>query len=131
MIGTIRQTVTTGIRSDWATIPALQSLRVTDTERSIGEIRKPIALVRQKTIGKDPSAPLSHRRVGFLLTIISPLADADRASDELEPFVWAALDYLDPRYLHEEAEVVGWRVSDSLSYLAYDIPFTVIASKEN
>lgn len=121
----VRDDIRAQFQTDWADNPNLDGVRVVVAERELGDIREPVALIRQKSIGKESSAPLSHRRVGMLLTIISPRDDADAAADELDTLVFAALDYLDPKYLHDDAEAVGYN-----NRFAYDIPFTVIASKE-
>lgn len=113
------------IKTDWASIPALAGVRVIATERELDDITQPTALIRGKSIARTPGAPLSHRTRGLLLTLISPHLDLDRASDQLEPLTWAALDYLDPRYQHDDATDVGYG-----KRFANDIPFTVIASKE-
>jgi hypothetical protein len=61
----------------------------------------------------------------LLLTLISPFEDFDKAGDDLDALVYAALDYLDTRYIHEDATAVMYG-----DRLAYDIPFTVTASKD-
>lgn len=106
-----------------AVFPALV---VTATESAIGDVRKPTLLIRRKTVDVFPDAPLSHRNVGVLLTLISPYLDLDEAADQLDGHVLPVLDWLDSRYLHEPASVVGWNGNR----LAYDIPATITASKE-
>ena len=121
----IRTDLADALRTDWASIPALGGVRVVATERELDDVTVPTALIRQKTVTRTPQAPQSHRSIGILLTLISPHLDLDRAGDQLDDIVPAALDYLDPRYGHEEATAVGYA-----KRLAYDIPLTVIASKE-
>lgn len=121
----VRKATEAAIKADWAAIPALAGVRVVATERELDDIQDPTALIRGKSIDRTPAAPLTHRNVGLLLTLISPHMDLDLAGDQLDEIAAAALDYLDPRYSHEPATVVGYG-----SRLAYDIPFTVIASKE-
>ena len=60
----------------------------------------------------------------MLCTLISPLLDLDKAATQLDALVEALLDYLDTRYKHDDATVVGYT-----ERLAYDIPITVIAKK--
>lgn len=122
----IRHDLGATFASDWKTIPALKGLDVVVTEKPLGDIRKPTALVRGKSVGREPAAPQSHRRVGCLLTIISPSGDLDKASDELDDLSWAVLDYLDKKFPHEDAEWVGY----GSRLLAVDIPVTVIAQKD-
>jgi hypothetical protein len=121
----VRSEIAAQFSDDWDAIPALAGVRIVVTEREIDDPDRATALIRQRTIGKHPSAPMSHRQVGLLLTLISPHLDLDRAANELDELVTEALDYLDPRYLHEDAQSVGYNERS-----AYDIPFTVIAQKE-
>lgn len=121
----VRTEIADMLTADWADIPALAGVRVIATERAIDEIDQPTALIRVKTVGKAPAAPLSHRNVGLLLTLISPHLDLDLAADELDELTAAALDYLDTRFIHEDATTVGYVES-----LAVDIPLTVLAAKE-
>jgi hypothetical protein len=120
----LRKDLADTIRSDWASVPTLADFRVIATERELDDIQVPTALIRQRTIVRTPGLPLSHRDVGMILTLISPHTDLDRAADQLDEPVLAALDYLD-QYQHEGATQVGY-----LDRLAYDLPFTVITAKE-
>lgn len=122
---TIAKDMEAQLTTDWAAIPALAVLRVIATERGLDDITQPTALIRTKSYDRTPAAPQSHRNVGLLLTLISPHKDLDRAGDQLDNITTAALDYLDTRFSHEQATSVGYDAC-----LAFDIPFTVIASKE-
>jgi len=122
---TVAKDTKTQFETDWATIPALADLRVIATERSLDDTTQPTALIRTKSYDRNPAAPVSHRNVGLLLTLISPHTDLDRAGDQLDDITTAALDYLDTRFAHEQATSVAYA-----DRLAFDIPFTVIASKE-
>jgi hypothetical protein len=121
----LRKIIEAQFREDWADIAALAGARVIATERQLDDVTTLTALIKQKSVGRNPQAPKSHRNVGMILTIISARQDPDMAQDELDEVLPAVLDYLDPRYAHEEATAVGW----TNSRLAYDIPFTVIAAK--
>ncbi|MFF8186606.1 hypothetical protein ACF044_05040 [Microbacterium sp. NPDC016588] len=114
------------LRAAWAGIPALSRVDVVVSEKPLGDIRKPTALIRGRSIGPEPGAPLSHRRVVCLLTLVSPSGDLDKARDELDELTWAVLDYLDPTFVHDDAEAVGY----GSRLLAVDIPVTVIAQKD-
>lgn len=122
----VRHEVAALLEADWANIPTLASLRVIATERRLDEISTSTALIRSRTIGRAPAAPNSHRHVGLLLTLVSKHTDLDRAQDELDELVEAALDYLDTHCQHEDATTAGWNDNR----LAYDIPLTILASKE-
>lgn len=121
----IRKDIEARFTEDWAGIDLLSKVRVIATERDLDEITVPTVLIRQKTIDRTPSAPLSHRDIGLLLTVISHHLDLDRAGDSLDDLVPAVLDYLDPGFIHGEASCVGYG-----QRLAYDIPLTVITTKE-
>jgi len=114
------------LKTDWAAIPALAGVRVIATERGLDTLSQPTFLIRARSIGKTPEAPNSHRNVGFLGTLISPHQDLDRAQDQLDELVEAILDYFDPRALHDDAVSVGY----DDTHMAYDIPLTILASKE-
>lgn len=121
----VREEFGEGLRADWASVPQLATLDVRVTERALEEVKRPIALVRQKRVSRAPEAPQSHRKVELLLTLISPHINLDSAAEDLDQWVEAALDYLDPRYEHDAAECVAYA-----QRLAYDIPITILASKE-
>ena len=108
----------------WAGIPELAALRVIATERDLDDIQRPTALIRQKRIARTPTLPNSHRTTTLLLTLISPHLNLDKALDQLDEFVHAALDYISPRYTHDEAEIVGYGAR-----LAYDVNVQIIAHK--
>lgn len=108
----------------WADIPALASVRVIATERPLDDIQRPTALIRQQSIARTPTVPNSHRTVTLLLTLISPHLDLDKAADQLDELVGAALDYISPRYSHDDAEL-----ADYGKRLAYDIRVPIIAHK--
>jgi hypothetical protein len=113
------------VRTDWAQLPALSGVHVIATESELDELDRPTALIRLRSIGRGPVAPMSTRVVSLLLTLISPHVDADRAADQIEELGDAALDYLGPRYLHDLAEVVGYG-----DRLALDIPLSITFAKE-
>lgn len=125
----VRKDLAAKLAADWATIPGLAAVRVVATERKIDPPqRASVALIRQNTIDRMHEAPTSHRTVGVLLTIISKYADLDKAADDLDTLVDAALDYLGTTFRHGTATAVGW--GDPAVRLAYDIPLTITASKE-
>lgn len=101
-------------------------LNVTATEQVLADVRKPTLLIRRESLDVFPDAPISHRNVGILLTLISPHLDLDAAADQLDTLALPLLDWLDPRYLHEPAQLVGYG-----NRLAYDIPATITAQKES
>lgn len=121
----VRTDLAAQLEADWAVIPALAGLRVIATERALDDIQTPTALLRQSKITRTPGVPLSHRTVTVLLTIISPHLNLDKAGDQLDTLVTAALDYLDPRYTHGDADSVAY-----FKRLAYDISIQIIARKD-
>lgn len=113
------------LTADWAGIPALAGVRVIATERQLGVPTKPTALIRQKSIKRLPELPQSHRDHGVLITLISSYEDFDKAADDLDILVPAALTYLDTRYQHDGATSVLY-----VDRLAYDIPIRIPVKKE-
>ena len=123
----VRAEVAEKLRTDWADIPALEDVRVVARENTLDTPSVPTALIRHKSITRSEHAPMSHRDVGLLLTLISPHADLDRAMDQLEDLADAALDYLETSdFRHGEATTADW----SDARLSIDIPLTVFAKKE-
>lgn len=120
-----RKDLETLLQADWAGIPALAGVRVIATERQLGVPTKPTALIRQKTIKRLPELPQSHRGHGILVTLISVYEDFDKAADELDVLVPAALGYFDTRYEHDGATSVLF-----VDRLAYDIPLRIPVKKE-
>lgn len=118
----VRREVETMLRTDWATDPVLKKFRVMATEAALEQVIEPTALIRTKSVQRDPSAPMSSRKFGFLLTLISPLNDLDLAGDDLEDQTDAAINYLGSRFTLDTATYVGYD-----GYLAVDIPFFVTA----
>lgn len=121
----VRKQVAAKFAADWKTIPALAGLRVVATEADLGAIHVDTALIRQKSIGRAPAAPQGAQTVRLLLTLVSAHEDLDRAADDLDGYVEAALDYLPKAFLHGDADAVAY--SDRL---AYDIPLTITAKKD-
>lgn len=121
----VRTQVADKLATDWTTIPELAGLHVLATERSLDAIHVDTALIRQKSIGRAPAAPQGAQTVRLLLTLISAHEDMDRAADDLDGYVEAALDYLPKAFLHGDADAVAYA-----DRLAYDIPLTITAKKE-
>lgn len=112
------------IGTDWKTISTLAKLQVIAAERNV-DVTRPMAIIRQKRIKRFPEAPKTHRQADMILTIVSPRQNFEEAADELDEWVYAALDYLDTHYRPpEEAEAALYN-----DRLCYDIPFTVITKK--
>lgn len=122
---TVPQELAAEFEQAWKTDDTLKGVRIVATEKVIDPPRVPTLILRQTRIGKCPELPLSHRNVGILATIVSPSEDMDNAGPQLSNLVGAILDYLDPRYAHDDAEQVGYR-----DRLAYDIPITARAKKD-
>lgn len=121
----IRKQIEELFQTDWASIPVLKDLRVIATERELDSVDQPTALIRIKRMEREPSAPMSARRVGLLLTIISEHVDLDEAGDDLEDYAEVAMEYLSTRFMHDPVEVVGYG-----DRLAIDIPLTIITVPE-
>jgi hypothetical protein len=110
----------------WADIPALAGVRVVATERELDVIDRPTFVIRSKSIARSPEAPISHRDIGLLGSLISPHVNLDIAQDQLDDLVDAVLDHLDTFCRHGDATTAAWNDSR----LAFDIPITILASKE-
>lgn len=121
----VRTEIADMFATDWADIPELAGVRVVATERALDDIQVPTALLRIKSVGRSDAAPNSHRNYRLTLTLISAHTDMDRAADELDELVDQVLRYLDTRIKYDPAEVVGYD-----DRLAFDIPLTILASKD-
>lgn len=114
------------MRADWSGDGhPLAGVRVTATERVLDRITAPTLQLRQTRITRTPSAPMSHRTVSVLCTLITSLDDVDAAAEQLDRLVWPLLDWADTRYQHDDATAVGYG-----GRLAYDIPLTIITAKD-
>jgi hypothetical protein len=67
-----------------ASEPVLEDIRIVKSPRFVGEISKPILIVKTNSLSKIPAAPRSGLLGGFTLTLVSPHKDLDRAEDDLE-----------------------------------------------
>lgn len=123
----IRTDVAQLIREALADGP-LADIKIVTSERDIGKIGRAAIIVKQQSIGRLPAAPLSHRNVGVIVTVISAHQDLDRAEDDLDVIVPDVLNALDNQAIltWSGAAKVGWGESN----LAYDITLEVIADKE-
>ncbi|MFI8633996.1 hypothetical protein ACIGEP_15535 [Microbacterium sp. NPDC077663] len=124
-MSTVPKALEAQFKTDFEAIPSLAKVKVIATEKVIDAPRTPTLLIRQTSIGRCPTAPLSHRNVGIIATLISPHEDMDRAGEQLADLVADLLDYLDTRFAHDDATQVGYN-----DRLAYDLPLTVIAAKD-
>ncbi len=114
------------LTADWEDHEELSDVWVKATQGELKAFSRVTVIVSQQTIGPFPQAPHAKRTVGVTLEVVSPTDDIDAAADELELIVPAILDYLDPLYLHDVATAFLYG-----GLLAYRIPLTVIANKEN
>lgn len=113
------------LREDWAAIAALSFVRVVATEGPLDDVQQPTALLRIKAVERHPAAPIGAFWHTFTLHLISGHLDADRAADELEGLLEAALDYLKPlTFVQYDRAEFGLATESNFAYL---IPLTVTA----
>ncbi|PTT22615.1 hypothetical protein DBR36_01525 [Microbacterium sp. HMWF026] len=121
----VRKEVAAKLAADWKTIPALAGLRVKATENLPDAIHEDLALIRQTSMGRAPQSPQGAWTVKLTLSIFSAHEDLDRAAEDLDGYVEAALEYLPKNFLHEDAELAKYE-----NRLVYLIPLTITAKKE-
>lgn len=109
-----------------STVPALDDIQVVKSVRSVDALNKVTLVVKTQQYEKLPQAPKSAILNGtFLLTLVSPLVDLDKAEDQLDDILEALLPLLFRATLNwTQASQVGF----GDQYLAYDITLTSILS---
>ncbi len=105
------------------------ALVVTATEGPLQDVRKLTLLIRRKSVDVFPRrAALASQRGRPAHAHQSPSSTSTRQPNSWTTACSPVLDWLDSRYLHEPASLVGWNGSR----LAYDIPpATITAQKES
>jgi hypothetical protein len=98
--------------------PALEDVRIVKSPRFVGEISKPILIVKTNSLSKIPAAPRAGFLGSFTLTLVSPHKDLDKAEDDLE----ARLEVLLPKLF---TWGLLWESADQAQYdedrICYDI----------
>lgn len=106
-----------------ASTPGLEDVRVIPTIRYVGEISKPILIVKTNSLAKIPAAPRAGFLGSFTLTLVSPHKDLDRAEDDLE----GRLEVLLPSLF---SWGLLWESADQAQYdedrICYDISTTSV-----
>ena len=122
----VRSFLVEKFEADWAEIAELADIHVEASQKDVVVNSRVTAVITQTGITRFAQAPMSHRIVQITLTLVSPLADVDDGTDELDPIVSTVLDQLDGDFLPEGAEfaLYGERA-------AYVIPISVISQKVN
>jgi hypothetical protein len=62
----------------------LQDIRVVPTVRDVGELSKPVLIIKTNSLSKIPQAPRAGFLGNFTATLVSPFKDLERAEDDLE-----------------------------------------------
>ena len=105
------------------TVTGLEDVNVIPSVRDVGELSKPVLIVKTNAFRKLPEAPRSKFIADFTLTLVSPHQDVNKAEDDLE----ARLELLLP---HLFTWGMSWQSADqaqfSESRLCYDIQLTSI-----
>lgn len=106
-----------------AATPELEDVRVIPTIRYVGEISKPILIVKTNSFSKIAAAPRAGLLGSFTLTLVSPHQDLERAEDDLE----ARLEVLLPALF---TWGLLWESADQAQYdenrICYDITTTSV-----
>jgi hypothetical protein len=109
-----------------AATPELEDVRVIPTTRTLGELSKPVLIVKTNSLSKIPAAPRAGFIGSFTLTLVSPHQDLDLAEDDLE----ARLEVLLPALF---TWGLLWESADQAQYdenrICYDIQTTSILNK--
>ena len=110
-----------------AVTPELADVRVIPSIRTVGEISKPILIVKTNSLRMIAEAPRSAPMGVFTVTLVSPHKDLDLAEDDLE----ARLEVLLPALF---TSGLLWESADQAQYdenrICYDIAVTSILKPE-
>lgn len=114
----LRTDLVTYLQEVVAATPGLEDVKVVPSVRQVGELDRPHLIVKTDSYTKVPAAPLRKLGASFVLALVSPHRDIDRAEDDLE----TRLELLVPALFNhgmswEDATQTGF----GDSYLAFDI----------
>lgn len=86
-----------------------------------------VVMLKLESIVRTPAAPLGAHDVKFVVTIVSPLTDVEKAEDALDAQVDALLHKLDELG-------IAWTIAEKVKFddqhLAFDISLTLTSTKE-
>lgn len=104
----------------WRLVPYADNLDTLD---------RVVVMIKQTQIERLPAAPIGTYRTSFVVTVIAPQSDSEKAEDELDDGVHEVLSALDSinNSLWSSAE----KVLFSDSNLAWDIAMQVVTRKDN
>jgi hypothetical protein len=102
--------------------------KIITSERSLDTPSTPTLRLRQTVIKHHASAPLGLHTIEFVAVLSSPLADVDRAEDELDDSVNTFMHALDdhPSVLWDEAR----KTITTESQMGYEITLTLTSRKD-
>lgn len=106
-------------RNGWKLIP---------TQRSYDQLDRVCVVLKQQKITRLPQTPNASHRVDFVITIISPNTDIDKAETDLDEQVDVLLHNLDAIKSVDWTDASKVEVSDK--YLGYDVSVYIITTKE-
>lgn len=106
-----------------AAAPGLEDVKVVGSVREVGELDRPVLIVKTNSYAKVPAAPIRNIVGEFTITLISAHRDIDRAENDLED----RLEVLTPLLF---THGMSWQAADQAAYddqhLCFDIRITSI-----
>ena len=101
--------------------------RIVPSQTNLDTLSTTVVMLKQMSLERHPIVPQGAHLVSFVVTIISPLHDTEKAEDDLDDKVNAlihALDTLDIEWTRAEKVLAG-------ATLGYDITLTLTSRKGN
>ncbi len=105
--------------SDW---------RIVRSQQSLDRLQKPVVILKQNRIEKNPAAPQGMHEIFFVVTVVSPLENPTKAEDQLDGSTNALIHAID------ESASLSWTSAEKVlfneKYLAYDLNVQLVSKKE-
>ena len=106
----------------------LEGIKVVTSDRAIDRPTKPFLVVASRGWARFPAAPMTYLNAQLVVKIVSPNQDLDKAEAQLDDIVPEVMNALDRKATIAWTEATKSDWGDSL--LSYELPITVITSKE-
>lgn len=103
--------------------------KIVPVQRNLDALSRVTVMLKQQKISKEPSAPLSHHLLDFIVTVICPNTDVATAEvkldDQVDDLIFAIDATKNVRWTDATKVVFG-----NAEYPAYDITVQVLSQKK-
>jgi hypothetical protein len=95
-------------------------------QRTLDVFSEPTLMLKQDSIVAEPAAPQGAWTVSYILTLITPYTDPEKAEADLDDNVITLLELIEPVTAFKQAEKKMWSETGPA---CYDITFSYTTSK--